>query len=93
MHVLVSSLESSNATTANAGKIPDWAGADREALLFDTFENFVPVDVVRLPGIIFNAVIRPDIVHRIVVWQTACRRRGIHNTKVCYPYGKLSIIL
>ncbi|GJQ08381.1 hypothetical protein GpartN1_g172.t1 [Galdieria partita] len=77
----VSSIESSEVSTATVESVPDWAGADREALVFDTFDNFVPVDVAHLPGIIFNAAIRPDIVHRVVVWQAACRRRGIHNTK------------
>ncbi|KAK4527695.1 hypothetical protein GAYE_SCF43G5621 [Galdieria yellowstonensis] len=77
----VSSYEPPKPSTSDAEQVPDWAGADREALVFNSFADFVPVEVAPLPGIIFNAVIRPDIVHRVVVWQAACRRRGIHNTK------------
>eukprot|EP00871_Galdieria_phlegrea_P000510 jgi/Galph1/145/GphlegSOOS_G4982.1 len=61
--------------------LPDWAGGDREALVFEKFNQFIPIDTIRLPGMLFNAVIRPDIIHRVVVWQKASFRKGIHNTK------------
>eukprot|EP00271_Cylindrocystis_brebissonii_P005143 TRINITY_DN17092_c0_g1_i1.p1 TRINITY_DN17092_c0_g1~~TRINITY_DN17092_c0_g1_i1.p1 ORF type:complete len:324 (-),score=52.87 TRINITY_DN17092_c0_g1_i1:1064-2035(-) len=34
-----------------------------------------------LPGAIFDVPLRPDICHRVVVWQLAKRRQGTHSTK------------
>jgi large subunit ribosomal protein L4 len=66
-----------------APEIPlqDWCGADREALVYRSLEEMVPVGIEMLPGRVFNAVVRPDLVHRVVHWQLAKRRAGTACTK------------
>lgn len=41
----------------------------------------VPSDLISLPGVLFNAPVRLDLVHRTVVWQLAKRRQGTSKTK------------
>lgn len=41
----------------------------------------IPTEIITLPGRIFNAPVRPDLVHRVVVWQLAKRRQGTAKTK------------
>lgn len=41
----------------------------------------IPTQITTLPGRIFNAPVRPDLVHRVVVWQLAKRRQGTAKTK------------
>eukprot|EP01104_Vermistella_antarctica_P020200 TRINITY_DN853_c0_g1_i1.p2 TRINITY_DN853_c0_g1~~TRINITY_DN853_c0_g1_i1.p2 ORF type:complete len:436 (+),score=101.56 TRINITY_DN853_c0_g1_i1:69-1310(+) len=36
---------------------------------------------VRVPSYVFNAPLRGDILHRVIVWQLACRRAGTAKTK------------
>lgn len=64
-------------------KVPlqSWSGADVQVVLHESFENMVVKDIVSLPGMIFNASVRPDLVHRVVTWQLAKRRAGTAKTK------------
>lgn len=41
----------------------------------------IPTEIITLPGRIFNAPVRLDLVHRVVVWQLAKRRQGTAKTK------------
>lgn len=41
----------------------------------------MPKDVITLPGAIFNAPIRSDLVHRVITWQLAKRRQGTSKAK------------
>ena len=67
--------------TLNTETLPDWAGGDREILLYRNLENFEPIDIVRLSGKVFNAPVRTDLVHRVVHWQRAKRRAGTAKVK------------
>lgn len=58
-----------------------WCGADVEAVVHKSFEEMVPIELTTLPGQVFNAPIRPDLVHRVVIWQLAKRRAGTAKTK------------
>lgn len=58
-----------------------WNGADVQAVVHKSFEDMVPVEMISIPGRIFNAPIRPDLVHRVVIWQLAKRRAGTAKTK------------
>mmetsp|Transcript_1606 Transcript_1606/g.4821 ORF Transcript_1606/g.4821 Transcript_1606/m.4821 type:complete len:272 (-) Transcript_1606:1185-2000(-) len=62
-------------------KLPDWAGADREALVYKSLEDFVPTSVVTLNGALFNAPVRRDLVAETVLWQRARWRAGTAHTK------------
>lgn len=64
-----------------APELQPWSGADVEAVMHKSFEEMVPVDFTSLPGTIFNAPIRQDLVHRVVIWQLAKRRSGTAKTK------------
>jgi large subunit ribosomal protein L4 len=59
----------------------DWAGAGREALVYKSLEEMVPIGSAGLSGRVFNAPVRPDLVHRVVHWQLAKRRAGTASTK------------
>lgn len=61
--------------------LDSWNGADVEAVVHKSFEDMVPIEVTTLPGRIFNAPIRSDLVHRVVIWQLAKRRAGTAKTK------------
>ncbi|KAA8495891.1 50S ribosomal protein L4 [Porphyridium purpureum] len=61
--------------------IPDWAGADREALIYKSVTDFTPIGLTMISGRLFNAPVRPDIVHEVVVWQLAKRRAGTAKQK------------
>lgn len=61
--------------------LEEWNGGDVEIVVHDSFENMVPVRTAMLPGAIFNAPVRPDLVHRVVHWQLAKRRQGTSKTK------------
>lgn len=39
------------------------------------------VENVELNPEVFEAPVRKDVMHEVVKWQLACRRRGTHNTK------------
>lgn len=69
----------SNSTDFTA--LPSWGGANVDVVLHESFENMIPSDIISLPGTIFNAPIRPDLVHRVVTWQLAKRRAGTAKTK------------
>lgn len=58
-----------------------WCGSDVEAIMHKSFEDMIPVELTNLSGRIFNAPIRPDLVHRVVIWQLAKRRSGTAKTK------------
>lgn len=60
---------------------PNLVGADVPAVVHKSFEEMLPCDIISLPGSVFNAPIRPDIVHRTVIWQLAKRRAGTAKTK------------
>lgn len=64
-----------------AGSLEMQFGGDCESLFYRSFEDFVPVDTLYLPGRIFNAPVRADIVHRVVHWQLAKRRAGTGSSK------------
>jgi len=57
------------------------AGADRPTLVYAALTALTPVGVTPLPGHLFSAPIRRDLVHRTVHWQLACRRAGTAATK------------
>lgn len=61
--------------------LESWSGTDVQVVLHESFENMVPKDIISLSGLIFNAPIRPDLVHRTVTWQLAKRRQGTAKTK------------
>lgn len=61
--------------------LQSWSGADVQVVLHESFENMVVKDIISLPGTIFNAPVRPDLVHRVVTWQLAKRRAGTAKTK------------
>jgi large subunit ribosomal protein L4 len=61
--------------------LPLWAGADVDALVYRALDDLQPVSSVTLPGRVFNAPVRPDVVHRVVHWQLAKRRAGTASTK------------
>lgn len=61
--------------------LQSWNGADVDIVLHHSFENMVPKDVITLPGALFNAPVRADLVHRVVIWQLAKRRQGTHKAK------------
>lgn len=56
-------------------------GGDLRGLVYDNFSTMTPMKTIPLPGQIFNAPIRVDLVHRVVTWQLACRRAGTASTK------------
>lgn len=56
-------------------------GADVVAPLHRSLQDMVAIDEIQLSGRVFNAPIRPDLVHRTVVWQLAKRRAGTAKTK------------
>lgn len=56
-------------------------GADVQAVVHKSVEEMVPIGFTSLPGRIFNAPIRQDLVHRVVIWQLAKRRSGTAKTK------------
>lgn len=58
-----------------------WSGSNVNAIVHESFENMIPCEVISLPGEIFNAPVRPDLVHRVVTWQLAKRRAGLAKTK------------
>lgn len=76
-----------SATTSSPSIItPDlllqpWSGSDVEAMVHKSLEDMIPVELTTLPGRVFNAPIRPDVVHRVVIWQLAKRRSGTAKTK------------
>jgi len=61
--------------------LESWCGADVNAVVHQSLERMVPCDVVTLPGRVFNAPVRPDLVHRVVIWQLAKRRAGTAKAK------------
>lgn len=61
--------------------LQSWSGADVEVVVHESFERMVPIRTMMLPGAIFNAPIRPDLVHRVVHWQLAKRRQGTAKAK------------
>lgn len=58
-----------------------WGGADCEVVVHRGIGDMVPHDVMMLPGRVFNAPVRTDLVHRVVTWQLAKRRAGTAKTK------------
>lgn len=66
---------------ASADELPPWAGADRPTLVYSSLTSFTPVAITTLPGRLFAAPVRRDLVHRAVHWQLACRRAGTALTK------------
>lgn len=56
-------------------------GGNVETVVHRSFTDMTPCDVITLPGQLFNAPIRPDLVHRVVHWQLARRRQGTSKTK------------
>ncbi|GAB0493877.1 hypothetical protein MMPV_005163 [Pyropia vietnamensis] len=66
---------------ASAVGLPPWAGADRPTLVYSSLTSFTPVAITTLPGRLFAAPVRRDLVHRTVHWQLACRRAGTAVTK------------
>jgi large subunit ribosomal protein L4 len=52
-----------------------------EALVHRALDDLTPVGAVALPGRLFNAPVRADLVHRVVHWQLAKRRAGTASTK------------
>lgn len=60
---------------------PLWAGADVVAVVHHSIEEMIPCEITKLSGKVFNAPVRPDIVHSVVVWQLARRRAGTAKTK------------
>lgn len=66
---------------ANVPPLEEWNGADVEIAVHESFERMVPIRTMMLPGTIFNAPVRPDLVHRVVHWQLAKRRQGTSKTK------------
>lgn len=64
-----------------ADALPTWAGADRPTLVHASLTSFTPVAITSLPGRLFSAPIRRDLIHRTVHWQLACRRAGTAVTK------------
>lgn len=61
--------------------LPVEFGGDIRAIRYDALTRMHPVGVAGLSGVIFNAPIRKDLVHRSVVWQRACARAGTASTK------------
>lgn len=61
--------------------LQSWSGADVDAVLHKSFEDMIPAEIIQLSGRVFNAPIRPDLVHRTVIWQLAKRRQGTAKTK------------
>lgn len=80
---VISTLQTIPTSTSNnpSSQLEECFGGDREALVYRSFEDFVPIDTVGLPGRIFNAPVRTDIVHRVVHWQLAKRRAGTASSK------------
>lgn len=66
---------------APAVPLPQWAGGDVEALVYRRLDDLSPVRTSSLPGRLFNAPVRGDLVHRVVHWQLAKRRAGTASTK------------
>lgn len=66
---------------AATSDLPPWAGADRPTLVYASLSSFTPVAITALPGRLFAAPVRRDLVHRTVHWQLACRRAGTAVTK------------
>ncbi|KAI0567114.1 Ribosomal protein L4 [Gracilaria domingensis] len=58
-----------------------WNGSDLTLVAHDSFEHMMPNGLITLPGTVFNAPIRSDLVHRVVVWQLAKRRSGTSKAK------------
>ncbi|PXF47539.1 50S ribosomal protein L4 [Gracilariopsis chorda] len=73
--------ESVPSRTPQEPPLQPWSGADVQLVLHDSFENMMPKDVITLPGAIFNAPIRSDLVHRVITWQLAKRRQGTSKAK------------
>jgi len=49
--------------------------------VYESLTALTPVGVTPLPGRLFSAPVRRDLVHRTVHWQLACRRAGTAATK------------
>ncbi|KAJ8903505.1 hypothetical protein NDN08_004611 [Rhodosorus marinus] len=62
-------------------QLPEWAGADREALVYHSIEDFVPSSVLTLNGAIYNAPVRMDLIQASVRWQRCRWRAGTASTK------------
>lgn len=56
-------------------------GGDVPGIVYDGIASMTPVEFVSLSGSLFNAPVRPDVVHQTVVWQLAKRRAGTASTK------------
>lgn len=61
--------------------LPLWAGGDVPALVHRALDDMSPTSALSLPGRVFNAPVRQDLVHRTVHWQLAKRRAGTASTK------------
>lgn len=61
--------------------IESWSGPDVKVVLHKSLEEMVPTGMIALPGLLFNAPVRPDLVHRTVTWQLAKRRAGTAKAK------------
>lgn len=70
-----------SASVPEQAALEAWNGADVDVIIHQSFERMIPTEVLSLPGSIFNAPIRPDLVHRVVTWQLAKRRAGTHKAK------------
>lgn len=73
--------DAADAADSSAIGLPPWAGADRPTLVYSSLTSFTPVAITTLPGRLFAAPVRRDLVHRTVHWQLACRRAGTALTK------------
>lgn len=61
--------------------LPVWAGGDVRAIVHNNLSDMEPKALATLDGRVWNAPVRVDLVHRVVVWQLACRRAGTNKTK------------
>lgn len=89
-HRMFGSVSTSNSSSPHVKASPflsdespldAWNGADVEIIVHESFERMVPIRTMMLPGAVFNAPVRPDLVHRVVHWQLAKRRQGTSKTK------------
>ncbi|CAN8063363.1 unnamed protein product [Agarophyton chilense] len=79
-----SSVPTADASCRYDSQLPPlepWNGADPTLVVHDSFENMMPTGLITLPGAVFNAPIRSDLVHRVVHWQLAKRRSGTSKAK------------
>lgn len=60
---------------------PQSFGGDVTSLVYHSISDMTPVREIGLSGRVFNAPVRPDLVHRVVHWQLAKRRAGTASTK------------